>query len=55
MSTAAFIGTYDSSGYPQAYLNDIPARNLTADDWAALTPDQQAEVNAAATLYVVTP
>jgi hypothetical protein len=36
--------TYVGTGV--GYLNGIPARDLTEEEWAALTPEQQAEVKA---------
>lgn len=45
MSTATYTGTLDpTDDYPEGYLQDIPARDLTADDWNALASDQQALV-----------
>jgi hypothetical protein len=35
--------TYTGAGN---YLNGVPARDLTDEDWDALTPEQKAEVKA---------
>lgn len=43
-----FVGQRDASGQPLEYFHGIPARDLTADDVAALTDDQYATVEASA-------
>lgn len=39
----AVKAVYQGAG---AYINGVPARDLTTDDWAALTDEQQAAVRA---------
>jgi hypothetical protein len=58
VSTAQYVGNTapadDRDPLEPGFYNDIPARDLTADDWNALTADQQALVSSSS-LYVVTP
>lgn len=55
MATATYTGTLDPADeFPNDYYQDIPARDLTDEDYALLTPDQQALVQVGS-LYIFHP
>ncbi len=41
---ALFRGEKAADGTPRVYLEGVPARALSQDEWDALTPEQQATV-----------
>jgi len=47
-----FKGEFDEQGNPLAFINGIPARDLTTDEWAALSEAQRTHA-AASGLYDV--
>lgn len=51
---ARFVGERDANGIALAFLDGVPARDLSADEWAALTDDTRAAALATG-LYTLAP
>ena len=42
VAAVRFTGEYDDYRQPLAWVNGVPARDLTADEWLSLSDEQRA-------------